>query len=449
MEKIDVLVIGAGPGGYPAAIRAAQLGQKVILVEKEHIGGECLNWGCIPSKALIYAANFYHDIQEKASTLGISYSDLKINMQSLQKWKQEVQANLIGGINQLLKANKVTKVKGTAKFLNQHEIEIISSNGKKSKYAANYIIIATGTIIEPVDHLTVDEKGILSAKGLLSLSSIPESLICIGRDPTTLELGILFSKLGSKITFITQDQEILPDIDTSVSRLVKMRLKKIGFELKTETGKEKIKASHVFVNGNKLANTENLGLKSIGVTLDDQGFIVTNKKQQTNISHIFAAGDCTGNPFFAHRAIKQGIIASEVVSGLSSEYDFRSMPYVIFTDPEIAIAGLSEKAAKDLGYEITVSRSNYGASGRALTQLSSIGFVKHIKDKNSGVLLGTTIVGSLASELISEASVALEMGALVEDLGYTIHPHPTLSEILMESADASLRKAIHQVNRNR
>jgi dihydrolipoamide dehydrogenase len=429
-----------------------------------------LNWGCIPSKALIYAANFYHDIQEKASTLGISYSDLKINMQSLQKWKQEVQANLIGGINQLLKANKVTKVKGTAKFLNQHEIEIISSNGKKSKYAANYIIIATGTIIEPVDHLTVDEKGILSAKGLLSLSSIPESLICIGRDPTTLELGILFSKLGSKITFITQDQEILPDIDTSVSRLVKMRLKKIGFELKTETqvfdskstsddmielylkgknGKEKIKASHVFVNGNKLANTENLGLKSIGVTLDDQGFIVTNKKQQTNISHIFAAGDCTGNPFFAHRAIKQGIIASEVVSGLSSEYDFRSMPYVIFTDPEIAIAGLSEKAAKDLGYEITVSRSNYGASGRALTQLSSIGFVKHIKDKNSGVLLGTTIVGSLASELISEASVALEMGALVEDLGYTIHPHPTLSEILMESADASLRKAIHQVNRNR
>jgi dihydrolipoamide dehydrogenase len=279
----------------------------------------------------------------------------------------------------------------------------------------------------------------------------------------------MFSKLGSKVTFVTSEADILLDVESSASRLVKLRFKKLGIDLKIKTqvinskttsdgmielqlkgkeGKEKIKTSHVFVNGNKIFDKKTLCLQRSGVALDYQGFISTNEKQQTNVSHIFAVGDCTGKPFSAHRAIKQGIIASEVIAGLFSEYDFRSMPKVIFTDPEIAIAGLSESEAKTQGHELVISRSNYGASGRALTQLSNLGYVKHIRDKNSGVILGVTIVGALASELISEVSIALEMGALAEDIDYSVHPHPTLSEILMESAKASLGKAIHQVNKN-
>ncbi|MFW9914281.1 MAG: dihydrolipoyl dehydrogenase [Candidatus Thorarchaeota archaeon] len=468
VQKVDILVIGAGPGGYPAAIRSAQLGKKVLLVDKGTIGGECLNWGCIPSKALISAADLYY--KAKNAPFFEASEKLTVDTKALQAWKEGVQTRLINGIKQLLKGNNVAIKIGAAKLTGPNQAEILGNDGKSELVEFAFAIIATGGSQKASSLFQIDEKNVLGPKGALALDHIPDELVCIGSGSSNLEIATLYAKLGSKVTIVESGKAIAPDLDPELTRLLRSSMKKIGIEILTEvelTGVNKerkgplellgrnkkgdpirLQADKVLLDVGKQGTTQFLGLEQAGVIANNKdGFISVNAKLQSNVPHIFAVGDVTGKPFLAHRATKQGIIAAEVIAGEPSEADFRAVPGVIFTDPEIAFAGLTEREAQETGYKAISGRVSFGASGRAMTQLSETGFVKVVAEAETGVLLGVQIVGPDASDLISEAALALEMGATLEDLGFTMHPHPTLPEMLMEAADLPLGKAIHVMNR--
>jgi dihydrolipoamide dehydrogenase len=467
--QTDILIIGAGPGGYPAAIRSAQLGKKVIIVEKEYIGGECLNWGCIPSKALIQSAKFYDKIVRKSEQMGIKVKETEIDITKMQTWKNEVQDKLIEGIKLLLKTNNVEVIFGTANFESKNVVQVTNNNNEKININFDDCIISTGTEFISVPNIEIDEIDFLTAKGALNLNSIPEHLVCIGGGIIGLELGMTWAKLGAKVTIIEMMPNILNSIDKRATNVLKKKLGKYEVEILTSTKvleankngeiieiliekegqQSRLSASKVLISIGKRANTKNLELNKIGVELDQMGFIKINTQMKTNIDNIYAVGDCVGEPFLAHKATKQGVIAAEVIAGEPSEGDWRSMPSAIFTDPEIATVGLNEKVAKELGYEIVTGMASFNASGRALTQLDHDGYVKIISDQNNGIILGVEIVGANASDLISEAALAIEMGATVEDIGYTIHPHPTLPEMIMEAAEAIEGKAIHVPNKRK
>lgn len=464
-ESCEVLVIGAGPGGYPAAIRAAQLGKKTVIVETKWIGGECLNWGCIPSKALISASNFYHRLTKEAEEMGIKVEGASVDVAKLQEWKQGVQDKLINGIKQLLKGNGAEVVMGTARFVSEKEVVVTKEDGSEVSYIFENAVISTGASFISLPGFQIDEETVISAKGALSLDHIPEELVCIGAGIIGMELGGVYAKLGSKVTFVELMDTPLPGVDKGMTRLVQRRLKKLGVEFYTESkatnmtrrddgkleltvetkkkGNITVTADKVLLSIGKRASTKDLGLDAAGVEVDERGFIKTNTKQQTNKSHIYAVGDCTGMPFLAHRATKQGIVAAEVIAGEPAESDWKAMPGAIFTEPEIAFAGLSEEEAVEQGFEVITGRANFGGSGRALTHQMGEGFVKVIADKKTNVILGVQIVGPEASDLIGEGTLAIEMGATVEDVGLTVHPHPTLSEMVMEAAEAALGKSVH------
>ena len=465
-KETDVLVIGAGPGGYPAAIRAAQLGKKVIIVEKGFIGGECLNWGCIPSKALISAAKFLHRIKHDAPKMGISVKEVELDFSILQDWKLGVQTKLIKGIKQLLKGNKVTTILGKAQFEKSGLVKVTGEDGSHILIKYNNVILATGTTFISLPKFQIDEKKILSAKGLLSVKKIPEELVVIGGGVIGLELGTLFAKLGTSVSIIELLPEILPGVDPQIKRLLGMKAKQLGIiihtstiatehaenkggklsiKVKTKKGNQELSADKILLAIGKKSQVKNLNLSVLGTKLDEKGYLIVNEKQQTSTSGVFAVGDCTGPPFLAHRATKQGIVAAEVIAGLSSESDFQSIPVAIFTEPEVSYAGLSETQAKQAGFEVITGRAAFGTSARAMTHLAEDGYVKVVADKTTNQLLGVQIVGPDASDLISEIALALEMGATIEDLSFTVHPHPTLPEMIMEAADAALNKAIHQV----
>ncbi|MDH5403542.1 MAG: dihydrolipoyl dehydrogenase [Candidatus Heimdallarchaeota archaeon] len=469
MNSVDVLVIGAGPGGYPAAIRAAQLGKSVIIVDKGTIGGECLNWGCIPSKALISASDLYHKISHKSEIMGIHVSSQSIDIQKMQTWKQSIQNKMIDGINALLKSHKVKIVFGTASFIKSNEVEVVHNDGNKETIKCKDVIIATGSTFISLPGFEIDEKIILSAKGVLELEEVPNHLICVGGGIIGLELGTVWAKLGAKVTIVELMPQLMTGVDKRLVNVVEKRLKTLGveiykeakakavkigkkenlLEIETKSGIIEAKFDKILLSIGKKATTDKLGLSKIGVKTDKGGYIMTDKFQKTNINGIYAIGDCTGVPFLAHKATKQGIIAAEVIAGLPSEYDFKAVPSAIFTDPEIATAGMTESIAKELGYQTHVGMASFAASGRSLTQLESEGFVKIITDAKDGVVLGVEMVGPHVSDLISEAALALEMGATAEDLGFTMHPHPTLPEMLMEAAESSEGKAIHVANRRK
>lgn len=467
-KSFDVVVIGAGPGGYPAAIRSAQLGKKTAIIETKWMGGECLNWGCIPSKALISAANFYERATKHAQEMGIIFDNAKVDFQKLQSWKRGIQDKQISGINQLLKGNKIEIVLGTAKFTSSKAVEVTKDDGSKEEITATNFIISTGATFISIPGFQIDEKDILSAKGVLELDHIPKDFLIIGGGIIGLELGSVYLKLGSNVTVVELLDEILPGVDPSLIRVVKKRLRDAGvkfytassakkftkgsngtLEVEVESKKEgnfKVTVNKILLSVGKKASTQNLGLDKAGVKTDQRGFIITNTKQQTNIPTIYAVGDCTGMPFLAHRATKQGIVAAEVVAGQPSESDFKSIPGAIFTEPEIAFTGLTEEEATKQGYEVVTGRVPFGINAKAQAQQMSDGFVKVVMDKKTELLLGVQMVGPEASNLISEAALALEMGTTVEELAFTIHPHPTLPEVIMEAAEAALGKAIHIMN---
>jgi dihydrolipoamide dehydrogenase len=461
----DAVVIGAGPGGYVAAIRLGQLGLRTAVVEDQWVGGVCLNIGCIPSKAIISAAKEHKHALEGGR--GIEYGSIKVDMGKLVAWKQTVVDKLTGGVAQLLKANGVAHIAGRASFVDAHTLEV-AKDGKNQSVKAKHIVIAAGSSSIDIPGFAVDEKRILTSTGMLELEEVPKHLVIIGGGVIGLELGCAMRNLGCKeVAVVEMMDQLLPGTDKEVAKGLERLLKRSGFTIHLESkakgaavtgkgvavtltgkdGKEQtVDASHVLVSVGRRPNSKSLGLDKAGVKVDERGFIPTDLQKRTNVRHIYAIGDITHGPMLAHKASKEGIVAAEAISGDKGAAADWVVPGVIFTDPEIATVGLTEEQAVAKGHKVKVGKFNVGALGKAIAERETDGFYKLIGDADTDRLLGVHILGPHASDLISEAALALEMGATVEDVALTIHPHPTLGEGMMEAAEALHGKAIHMVN---
>jgi len=461
-QKMDSVVIGSGPGGYVAAIRLGQLGKETILVEKEKLGGVCLNIGCIPSKALIRVAKLKKQI-ESGKQIGIEVSDLTVDFAKVQAWKQSVVDKLVSGIDYLCKANNVKIIKGTGKFKGPHLLEVAVTSGNETIETKN-VIIATGSRYFDLPGFRFDGARVISSTEALSLQEPPKNLVVIGGGVSGLELGTMYAQLGTKVTVIEMLDQLLPGTDIDLVGVVERSLRRLGIQYHVkskakeyrdgkvyavlEDGKEaSFEADKVLVAVGRRPNSDQIGLETVGVKMDSHGFIQVNKKMETNVPEIYAIGDVVGPPMLAHKASKEGIVAAETIGGLNSEADFRAIPGVVFTDPEIATVGLTESQAKEKGYDPIVGKFPFTALGRAMIAGETEGFAKIVADKESSLVLGVHIVGNEASDLISEAVLAVEMGATLEDIGLTVHPHPTLPEAIMEAAEAAQGKAIHIVRK--
>jgi dihydrolipoamide dehydrogenase len=463
-QDVDVLVIGAGPGGYVAAIHAAMLGNEVTLVERGELGGVCLNRGCIPSKALISAAHRYETIRH-SETVGFSVQGVQVDWTKIQSWKQSVVDKLTGGVGSLLKAHQVQVLKGEALFVSPNEVRVFQGY-EVQRYRFNHCIVATGS--RPVELKAFPFGGrILSSTEALALPEIPKSLAVIGGGYIGIELGQMFAKFGVKVTVLEGAERILPGFDAEMTRWVERRLKKLGVNVFTkstakeaveqnnqvtvtfQTGEEtkQISADYLLVTVGRVPNTDNLGLDAAGVRLNDRGLIEVDRQCRTNVPEIFAIGDIVPGPALAHKASYEAKVAAEAIAGHASAVDYKAIPAVVFSDPELASVGLDEKQAKEKGYEIVTGKFPYAANGRALTLNDSEGFVKIVAEKERGIVLGAQIVGPEASNLIAEMGLAVEMGATLEDLALTIHAHPTLGEMVMEAAEAGLGRATHIVSK--
>jgi len=463
-RHVDVIVIGAGPGGYVAAIRLGQLGKKVMLVEKHKLGGECLNYGCIPSKALINASKLL-DKAKHASQMGLQFDNVSVDFKKLQQWKQIVVDKLVSGIGFLLKANSVELVYGEAKLLSKKQIEV---KGEKFEVLeGDNLVIATGSYPLSIPNFPIDGKAVISSKEALELENPPKRLLVIGGGVIGLEIGTMFAKFGSNVAIVEVTPSLLPGTDRDIVAVVQRGVEKLGIKVylnalcegfnKTSDGlKVSIKAEQGIVNevadkilvavGRK-ANISGLNLEGIGVHLDQKGFVKVGERMMSSVEGIYAIGDITGPPYLAHRASKQGVVVAEVIGGLASAYDPQALPSTVFSDPELASVGLNEEEAKKRGFDAVSARFPFAALGRALVAMETEGFVKIVMDKSNKQVLGVQIVGPNASDLISECALAIEMGATAEDIALTIHPHPTLPESIMEVAEAILGKAIHVVNK--
>lgn len=464
-KQAEAVVIGAGPGGYVAAIKLAQLGKKTILVDKDKLGGECLNYGCIPSKALIHAANLYEKIS-KSSSIGISVTEAKVNVSKLQEWKTSVVDKLRSGVATLCKRNNIEVIFGEATFESPTSLAVMTSTGTEIVHADN-IIIATGSKPIELPRLGFDQKRIISSKEALELTRIPEHLLIVGGGAIGLEIGMLYAKFGSKLTVIELTDQLLPGTDSDLVQIVSRTLRRLGANVllkskvvshedlgqrekiivETPSGHESYEVDVVLVSVGRRPRTNGLAIDKAGVEVSEKGFIRVDKQLRTSTPSIFAIGDVVGPPFLAHKASREGIIAAEVIAGRSSELDFRALPSTVFTSPEVAIVGLNEDQLQKAGRQIRIGKFPLAALGRALTNDDSEGFVKIIADAETDAVLGVEIVGGGASDLISEAALAIEMGATSEDLALTIHPHPTLPEGIMEAAEAVKGRAIHILRR--
>jgi dihydrolipoyl dehydrogenase len=464
-KQTEALVIGAGPGGYVAAIRLAQLGKKTILVDRDKLGGECLNYGCIPSKALIHAANLYENIS-KSNSIGIAVADASINVEKLQEWKSAVVSKLRNGIAVLCKGNGIEVILGEASFETANSVVVKTSEGTEMVQSDN-IIVATGSKPVELPGFKFDGQRIISSKEALELPRIPEHLIIVGGGAIGLEIGILYAKFGSKLTVIELTDQLMPGTDADLVQIVSRTLRRLGakvllkskvlenedsdkgIKIKVETpnGQESYEADVVLVSVGRKPRLDGLAIEKAGVEVSEKGFIKVDKRLRTNIPTIFAIGDVVGPPFLAHKASREGIVAAEVIAGQSSELDYRALPSAIFTSPEVATVGLCEAQLQKEGRAIRVGKFPLAALGRALTNDDTEGFVKVIADAETDEVLGVEIVGGGASDLISEATLAIEMGATSEDFALTIHPHPTLPEGIMEAAEAVKGRAIHILRR--
>jgi dihydrolipoamide dehydrogenase len=469
-QTFDAVVIGAGPGGYPAAIRLGQLKVKTAVIEREYMGGVCLNVGCIPSKAVIHAAKTFEKMG-KADEIGIGIQGKPtIDMKKLQTWKGGVVTKLTSGVRTLLKGNGVEIFDGTAKIekgANGHKITITGKSGTQTITAKN-IVIATGSRPLEIPGFKIDQQRVIDSTGALALDAVPNRMVVIGGGYIGLELGMVYAKFGTKVTVVEAMPRLLGTMDKDCVGVVERKLKKMGVEVmlstKAKSWEDKgdravltveltdgktatIDTDKILMSIGRRPNSENLGLEGLGVKVE-KGFIVVDDHLRTNVGGIYAIGDVVGGMMLAHKATKEGEVVAEVIAGHKAAYDVRTMPAVVFTDPEIATTGLTEDEAKAKGHAtLKVGKFPFAALGRALSVNDTDGFVKVVADGKTGELLGVHVVGNGASDLISEAALAIEMGAVAEDLRLTIHPHPTLSEAMMEAAAVALGEAIHVINR--
>ncbi len=458
MNKYDLIVIGGGPGGYVAAIKAAQLGGKVAVVEKEKLGGVCLNWGCIPTKTLLKTAKLYEDILrgEEFGIVGIDNSDVKVDWNLLSKRKDKVVKKLVSGIYMLFKKNKVDLFEGMGKVLDKNKVEV---NGEV--IIGDNLIIATGAKdnLPPIDGLeTVLESGkIINSKGALQLEEIPKDLVVIGGGVIAVEFATLFNSLGSKVTLIQRSSHILSSTEKEMATTLQKYLIRKGINIVTDTKLKSVTEDGVLIDhkgeeklfkGDKYLISLGLkpqlkGIENLNLELDSKGFVKTNERMETNIKGVYAIGDLNGKFALAHVASAEGIVAAENIMGRDSTMNYNIVPSCIYTFPELASVGLTEEEAKEKGYDITVSKFPLAANGKALAEGETLGFAKIISDNKYGEILGVHIMASNATDMISEAIVAMQIEGTVYDVAKAIHPHPTLSEIVMEAAFGAVDKPIH------
>lgn len=462
-READVVVIGGGPGGYVCAIRAAQLGLKTVLVERDQLGGICVAYGCIPSKALISMAKLYEKAKEGAS-FGIVADGIRVDLPALQKWKAGVVSTLEAGVAALCRGNKVQVIEGSAEVIDARRVKVMTSSGTE-EVITKHLVIATGSRAISLPGFEFDGRLVLSSTEALALENVPESILVVGGGYIGLEICGVYQKLGSKVTIVELTDQLLPGTEPDLVRLPQRNLEKKGAKIllkskvlslekgggavkarvSTPTGEVVVEASVVLVSVGRQPQTAEMNLVGIGVKTDTKGYIVTDERMKTSAEGVYAIGDVRGQPLLAHKAMKEGAVAAEVIAGLPSAADWKTVPWAIFTDPEIAGVGLTEKAAVEAGLQVKRSRFSFGALGRALAAGEGEGFVRIISDAKTGLVLGVQIVGPEASNLISEAALAIEMGATVEDLALTIHPHPTLPEAIMEAAEVAAGRPIHQM----
>ena len=459
--KCKLLVIGAGPGGYVAAIRAGQLGVDTIIVDADALGGTCLNVGCIPSKALIHAAEEFHMVSHlgKGSPLGISASEPSINLAATVKWKDGIVKRLTGGVGGLLSKARVRVVPGRAAFVDGKTVEVAHPDGATT-IRAEHIILATGS--QPVELPFLPFGGkVISSTGALALKKVPEKLAVIGAGYIGLELGMAYAKLGAKVTIIEAMDRLLPTYDAELTRPVLKRLKALGVTLHTgarakglsanksalvyETGAGKtseVAADKVLVTVGRKPVTDGWGREAVVLDMDG-AFVKIDERCQTSMTGIYAIGDVTGEPMLAHRAMAQGEMVAEIIAGHARTWDKVAIPAVCFTDPEVLVAGLSPDEAKAAGHEVVTSKFPFAANGRAMTMEAEDGFVRIVARADNHLVLGIQAVGKGVSELAAAFGLALEMGARLEDIAGTIHAHPTQGEALQEAALGALGHALH------
>ena len=462
MEEFDSIIIGSGPAGYVCAIRAAQLGLKVCCVEKSTtLGGTCLNIGCIPSKSLLHASQAY-DQAKNYETMGISFSEVSFDLNKIMQSKDDSIKKLTGGVNFLFKKNKITHKKGFAKIINNDEVEI-SNNTNLETVRAKNIVIATGSEPSIPSEVLTDEKNILSSTGALSLDKVPGHLVIIGAGYIGLEMGSVWSRLGSKVTVIEYEDHILPNMDREIATNFQKILIKQGFDFKLSTSFNKvikkndklsvliendgqtleIDCDKILISMGRKPYSYGLNLKNIGVEMDKKGFIQTNKKFQTSLNNIYAIGDCKNGPMLAHKASEEGVAVAEILAGQAGQVNYDAIPSVIYTFPEVASVGKTEEELKNASIQYKVGKFPFTANAKATVMQETEGFVKIISDYKTDEVLGVHIVGADAGNLIAELVVAMEFGASAEDLARTCHAHPTLTESIKEAALNVDKSSIH------
>jgi len=464
-SKYDLVVIGAGPGGYPAAIRAAQRGAKVAVVEKEKVGGTCLNRGCIPTKTLLASAELVA-LAREAEEFGVKIGSVEPDWSAIMERKQRVTDTLVSGILGLLKANKIQLIAGTASLTPDKKVLVKGADGD-STLEAGSIIVATGS--DPAELPTFDfsRPAVMTSTDALALPAVPKSLIIVGSGVIGSEFACIFSTMGTQIVMIELMDRMLPTEDNRVSKQMKITFRKEGIDIRTDTTVEKVleyrddgikvelssgdvlEADKLLVSIGRRFNSGGLGLEELGIELDERGRILVNEKMETNVGGIYAIGDVVGGIMLAHVATFEGLVAAENATGGSSTMDYSVVPACIFTTPEIGSVGLNTDKAAEQGIEVNVSRFSFGALGKALAMGENRGFVQLVVDARTDKVLGAQIMGPHASDLIHEVAVAMRLGATAEDIATTIHAHPSLPEAVMEAAEAAHGRAIHVAPRGK
>ena len=463
-DQFDIIVIGAGPGGYVGAVRAAQLGFKTACVEmRETLGGTCLNVGCIPSKALLESSHHYHHAKHSMSEHGIDVGEVTIDLAKMIKRKDEVVSSITGGVDYLFKKNKITWLKGFGSLASGGSVKVQGSDGSSKLYKAKHIVIATGSVPIEIPPAKFDHNFIVDSTDALNFSEIPKNLLVVGGGVIGVELGSVWHRLGSNVTVIEAQDKILGATDSAISKEMYKILKKQGmtFHLKTMLEKTEIRDNKVVLScrqgdqtvefeGDKALIavgrrpvTQNLGLKELGVQVDERGYVKVDGHYQTNLQGVYAIGDAITGPMLAHKAEEEGIAVMELIAGQAGHVNYGAIASVVYTWPEIASVGLSEDECKKDSLQYNVGKFFFKANGRAKAMSSTDGYVKIIADKKTDKVLGIHIIGPMASEMIAEAALAYEYGASSEDIARSVHAHPTLAEAMKEAALDVDKRAIH------
>ena len=463
-ETTDVVVIGGGPGGYVAAIRAAQLGLKTVCVEMDKtLGGTCVNVGCIPSKALLQSSEHYEFARLHAREHGLGYDGLSLDLETMMRRKLDVVSQNTRGVEYLFKKNKITWAKGRGSLRPGNVVEVAGSDGTNTTYQAKNVIIATGSVPIELPFLRFDERRVLSNVGALSIPEVPRHLVVIGGGVIGLELGSVWRRLGAKVTVVELMPTILPGMDADVVKEADKIFRKQGLDIRAGTkvtgatiedarvlvhtdkdgASETLDADYVLVSVGRKPALTGIDHAALGLTVGKRGEVIVDHAMRTNLPNVYAIGDVVGGKLLAHKAEEEGVVAAEVIAGKPSEMHYRSMPAIVYTWPEIASVGLAEHEVKESGRQYKIGRFPFSANGRARTMGESSGFVKFVADARTDELLGAHLIGPNVSELCAEVVLAFEYRGSSEDIGITVHSHPTLSEAVKEAALAVLGRPIH------